>query len=54
MAVGFIPCVGAQERPAEEAGDPLETRSVWLASDRPPDATATAVHDAVWFSKDPV
>jgi protein-L-isoaspartate(D-aspartate) O-methyltransferase len=52
MAVGFIPCVGAQGRPAEGAGDPLETRSVWLAADRPPDVTATAVHEAVWFSKD--
>lgn len=54
MAVGFIPCVGAQAPPAEGAGDPLATRSVWLCADRPPDATATAVHDAVWFSKDPV
>jgi protein-L-isoaspartate(D-aspartate) O-methyltransferase len=54
MAVGFIPCVGAQGRPAEEAGDPLETRSVWLAAERSPDGTATAVHEAVWFSKDPV
>jgi protein-L-isoaspartate(D-aspartate) O-methyltransferase len=54
MAVGFIPCVGAQEPPAEGAGDPLATRSVWLSADRPPDGTATAVHEAVWFSKDPV
>jgi protein-L-isoaspartate(D-aspartate) O-methyltransferase len=54
MAVGFIPCVGAQAPPAEGAGDPLETRSVWLSADRPPDGTATAVHEAVWFSTDPV
>ena len=54
MAVGFIPCVGAQSRPVEGAGDPLETRSVWLTADRPPDATATAVHEAVWFSKERV
>jgi len=31
-----------------------DTRSVWLRADRPPDATATAVYDDVWFSSDPV
>ena len=55
IAVGFIPCVGAQEPPAASAGrDPRDTRSVWLRSDRPPDATATAIYDDVWFSSDPV
>ena len=55
IAVGFIGCVGAQEPPAASAGrDPRDTRSVWLRADRPPDATATAVYDDVWFSSDPV
>lgn len=56
MAVGFIPCIGAQDLPAKGGGhgDPWNTRSVWLSADREPDDTATAVHDEVWFSTDPV
>jgi protein-L-isoaspartate(D-aspartate) O-methyltransferase len=55
MAVGFIPCVGAQEGP-EQAGrrDPWETRSLWLRTERAPDESATAIYEDVWFSTDPV
>jgi protein-L-isoaspartate(D-aspartate) O-methyltransferase len=53
MAVGFIPCVGAEPRqarawPAPEAVE--RTRSVWLEEQRVPDETATAVYEGVWFS----
>jgi protein-L-isoaspartate(D-aspartate) O-methyltransferase len=53
MAVGFIPCVGAEPRPAREepTAEAVErTRSVWLEEQRPPDETATAVYEGVWFS----
>ena len=56
MAVGFIPCVGAQGQPSGRCGphDLMETRSVWLTDDRAPDASATAVYDRVWFSSEQV
>jgi protein-L-isoaspartate(D-aspartate) O-methyltransferase len=54
MAVGFIPCIGAQDRPAKGgSGNPWDSRSVWLSAEREPDDTATAVYDQVWFSTDP-
>jgi protein-L-isoaspartate(D-aspartate) O-methyltransferase len=55
--VGFVDCVGAA---SAEAGPPPRpdavesTRSVWLARQRAPDDTATAVYGEVWFSADPV
>lgn len=54
MTVGFISCSGTAERlrserkPAE--ADLAAVRSIWLVSDRPPDRTALAVYDQVWFS----
>lgn len=55
MAVGFIPCTGAQDRPERDGRhDPWQTRSVWLRTARPPDDSATAVYDEVWFSTDAV
>jgi protein-L-isoaspartate(D-aspartate) O-methyltransferase len=54
MAVGFIPCIGAQDRPAKDGGgNPWDSRSVWLSAEREPDDTATAVYAQVWFSTDP-
>ncbi len=55
MAVGFIPCVGAPGR-GERVGhrDVWATRSLWLTAERPPDDTATATFEQVWFSSDPV
>jgi protein-L-isoaspartate(D-aspartate) O-methyltransferase len=52
FGVGFIPCVGAQPEPStKHAGrDPAETHSVWLSEEHPPDETATAVYEEVWFS----
>lgn len=53
MAVGFIPCVGAQDRAAKRIGraQAWETRSLWLTETRPPDESATAIFDQVWFSR---
>jgi protein-L-isoaspartate(D-aspartate) O-methyltransferase len=54
MEVAFIACVGAMTRPARPGGTALSevgrTRSIWLNEERPPDDTATAVYDDVWFS----
>jgi protein-L-isoaspartate(D-aspartate) O-methyltransferase len=58
MAVGFIRCSG--ERTTVAAGgapseaDVVATRSVWLAEDRAPDGSATAVYDQVWFSSEDI
>jgi protein-L-isoaspartate(D-aspartate) O-methyltransferase len=53
MSVGFINCEG-QERLIPKGrlteADILATRSLWIAADHPPDGTATAVFDHVWFS----
>jgi len=54
MNVGFISCSGAAVKAAGRH-QPTETdiaaiRSVWLADERPPDASAVAVYDGVWFS----
>lgn len=56
MAVGFIPLVGDRTRPAPRRGQERleETQSVWLASERRPDETATAIFDEVWFSREAV
>lgn len=50
----FIPCVGASvagvgaKPPTRERA--ARTRSIWLAEDRLPDRTATAIFGSVWFS----
>ncbi|HZH52982.1 MAG TPA: SAM-dependent methyltransferase [Microvirga sp.] len=58
MNVGFISCSGETTKVANHHGpseaDIAATRSVWLVADRPPDRTATAVYDAVWFSSEEV
>jgi len=53
LSVGFITCEGAapsglKPRPSTDAIE--RTRSVWITADRPPDHTATAIYDDVWFS----
>lgn len=50
--VGFVPCEGAPEAPGVEPGAVLESRSAWLAAERPPDATATACLGEVWLSRE--
>ncbi len=54
MASWFIPCLGAsQAGPNDRIPTPSQarrTRSLWLASDKAPDDTATAVFGDVWFS----
>ncbi len=58
MPVRFIPCLGiharagSAERTSEDAI--WRTKSVWLSGERMPDATATSVDEAVWFSSEPV
>lgn len=54
----FIPCVGASiATSAAKLPTPSKsryTRSIWLIEDRPPDRTATAIFDDIWFSTDRV
>jgi protein-L-isoaspartate(D-aspartate) O-methyltransferase len=54
MGVGFIACTGDERgriiRENPSAADVARTRSIWLANERAPDATATAVYDDLWFS----
>lgn len=52
MAVGFIPLVDTRERPDRWSADLQATQSAWLAAERSPDATATAVWTDVWFSSE--
>jgi protein-L-isoaspartate(D-aspartate) O-methyltransferase len=58
MPSWFIPCIGASlaERGAKLPGvaEARRTRSIRLAADQPPDATATAIVGEVWFSSEPV
>jgi protein-L-isoaspartate(D-aspartate) O-methyltransferase len=58
MNVGFISCSGTTER-VSVARLPTEAelaavRSIWIRAHRPPDATAVAVYDHVWFSSEKV
>jgi protein-L-isoaspartate(D-aspartate) O-methyltransferase len=58
MNVGFIPCSGAGEtasgaRPLSEA-DLAAIRSIWLTDERPPDGSALAVYEKVWFSTEEI
>jgi protein-L-isoaspartate(D-aspartate) O-methyltransferase len=53
-SVAFVGCIGAEARDTRARGMPAqpvaETRSVVLASEHPPDGTATAIYGEVWFS----
>ncbi|NNM71875.1 protein-L-isoaspartate O-methyltransferase family protein [Enterovirga aerilata] len=53
-SVAFVGCIGAEARDVRARGKPaqplVETRSVWLAAEHPPDDTATALYGEVWFS----
>ncbi|HZH12077.1 MAG TPA: SAM-dependent methyltransferase [Microvirga sp.] len=58
MTVGFISCSGVTqqrvlESPPTEAGLAC-VRSVWLTSERSPDAGAVAVYERVWFSSETI
>lgn len=54
MAACFIPCVGASSTDGctkvPNIGEAQSARSAWLTSHRPPDETAVAVYQHVWFS----
>jgi protein-L-isoaspartate(D-aspartate) O-methyltransferase len=58
LEVAFIACIGAMARPTAgdvpDVGDIMGTRSIWRTEERPPDETAIAVYDEVWFSCEPV
>jgi protein-L-isoaspartate(D-aspartate) O-methyltransferase len=57
LSVGFVTCEGAVHRDgvARPSADAVErTRSLWLTAERPPDRSATAVYDEVWFSSENV
>ncbi|MDN5928417.1 MAG: SAM-dependent methyltransferase [Hyphomicrobiales bacterium] len=58
MPSWFIPCIGAGHAGAKaKLPNPAEarrTRSIWLAAERQPDETATAIIGDVWFSSEPV
>ena len=55
MTVGFISCSGTAEKATSKhrltEAELASVRSIWLIADRPPDQTAIAVYDHVWFSK---
>ena len=58
MPAWFIPCVGAcsgssTDRPPDASGA-WSSRSLFLSSERAPDASATAIYGDVWFSSEPV
>jgi protein-L-isoaspartate(D-aspartate) O-methyltransferase len=54
MKVGFIRCSGGAAefslQPAPSEDQVAATRSVWLADEKMPDATATAIYGPLWFS----
>jgi protein-L-isoaspartate(D-aspartate) O-methyltransferase len=58
MRVGFISCSGVTEKssirnlPSES--DLAAMQSIWIRSDRMPDASAVAVYSDVWFSSEQV
>ncbi|WP_230533819.1 protein-L-isoaspartate O-methyltransferase family protein [Microvirga roseola] len=58
MTVGFISCSGATARPSAQnlptESDLAAVRSIWVRNDRPPDASAVAVYDDVWFSSEDI
>lgn len=58
MRVGFISCSGTREaasnRNLPSESDLAAVRSVWIRSEREPDASAAAVYEDVWFSSEQV
>lgn len=58
MPAWFIPCAGepglAQDSAAIDASTARQSCSLWLTTERAPDATATAVFPDVWFSSEPL
>ena len=59
MPSWFIPCIGAslagrRARKLPDRAEARRSRSIWLATDRPPDPTATAIIGDVWFSSEPI
>jgi protein-L-isoaspartate(D-aspartate) O-methyltransferase len=56
MNVGFISCSGASERKAlghmPTKADFAAVRSIWIGRERPPDQSAVALYDNVWFSSE--
>jgi len=58
MPSWFIPCIGASLAGAKaklpDGAGAKRTRSIWVASEKPPDASATAIIGDVWFSSEPV
>jgi len=58
MNVGFISCSGTTEsisvRNVPSEADLAAVRSVWIRSERKPDASAVAVYEDVWFSSEEV
>jgi protein-L-isoaspartate(D-aspartate) O-methyltransferase len=58
MSAWFIPCVGASssspgDKPPQVDGA-WASRSLYLTTERTPDATATSIYDEVWFSTEPL
>lgn len=57
MPAWFVPCIGASEAASAsrvpEPDEAWSVRSLWLTGERPPDGTAVAVYDDVWFSSAP-
>ncbi|MFC1460084.1 protein-L-isoaspartate O-methyltransferase [Microvirga arabica] len=58
MNVGFISCSGVAEKPSiknlPSEADLAAVRSIWIRSEREPDASAVAVYNDVWFSSEEV
>ncbi|KFG68571.1 SAM-dependent methyltransferase [Microvirga sp. BSC39] len=56
MRVGFIPCSGtrktASSRNLPSEADLAAVRSLWIRSEREPDASAVAVYEDIWFSSE--
>ena len=58
MTVGFITCSGTSEKislsklPTE--ADLAMVRSIWIRSERPPDASAVADYENIWFSTEEI
>lgn len=56
LAARFIPCRGAADVGSclrtPSAAEAWAVRSAWLTRDRPPDASAVAVYEAMWFSNE--
>jgi protein-L-isoaspartate(D-aspartate) O-methyltransferase len=59
MAAWFIPCVGGASTQDARVKAPgwsaaWSVRSLWLTSERVPDATSVATYEHVWFSSSPL